>query len=340
MRALKPTLKRKRTLAALAALVFAAELSACSAININDLPQPGKSYGDGYDIVLEFENVLNLPARAKVVLDGTTVGVVEKVDLKENAVNVTARLDRTVQVPSNVEAVLQQATVLGDIYVALNRPPNDAPSTPNLAPDAVVPLAQTTAPPQLEDTLADLANFVASGSIQRIQSSIINVNRVTPQRSEQIRAIASRVSVDLADLSNNIDSADDLLNGVTVTSQVLAARIPQLRYWFSPAGMLAFNRTTEASIAIATLVPSIGSIYSGGYWLEPLLKSLGTALGAVQQSKQAIEGEYGPWRKLFNDMFLPEDKYPAMNITSVQTPDGREISGNVQDVLRMLGAVP
>jgi hypothetical protein len=29
-----------------------------------------------------------------------------------------------------------------------------------------------------------------------------------------------------------------------------------------------------------------------------------------------------------------------MNITSVQTSDGREISGNVQDVLRMLGAMP
>jgi hypothetical protein len=104
--------------------------------------------------------------------------------------------------------------------------------------------------------------------------------------------------------------------------------------------MLAFDRTSEASIAIATLVPSIGSIYSGGFWLEPLLKSLGTALGAVQQSKQAIESEYRPWRQLLNQMFLPQDKFPAMNITSIQTPDGREISGNVQDVLRMLGAMP
>jgi virulence factor Mce-like protein len=330
----------KRTWAAPGALMCAVVISSCSAINIGDLPQPGKSFNDGYDIVLEFANVLNLPDRAKVVLDGTTVGLVEKVELKENAVDVTARLDRAVRVPANVQAVLQQATVLGDIYVALDRPPNDAPRAPDLAAKGVVPLAQTTSPPQLEDTLAELANFVASGSIQRVQSTIINVNRVTPQRSEQIRAIASRVSIDLAALANGIDSVDYLLNGLRDSSVVLAARIPQLQYWFSPAGMLAFNRTSEASIAIATLVPSIGSIYTGGFWLEPLLKSLGTALGAVQQSKQAIEGEYRPWRKLLNQMFLPEDKFPAMNITSIQTPDGREISGNVQDVLRMLGAVP
>jgi hypothetical protein len=93
-------------------------------------------------------------------------------------------------------------------------------------------------------------------------------------------------------------------------------------------------------VAISTLLPSVGSIYTGGFWLVPFLNSFGVALGAVQKSKWAIEGEYRPWRKLFTDLFLPEDKYPAMNITSVQTADGREISGNVQDVLRMLGATP
>jgi phospholipid/cholesterol/gamma-HCH transport system substrate-binding protein len=39
-------------------------------------------------------------------------------------------------------------------------------------------------------------------------------------------------------------------------------------------------------------------------------------------------------------MFLPVDKYPAINITSIIGPDGRELSGNVQDVLRILGATP
>ena len=62
--------------------------------------------------------------------------------------------------------------------------------------------------------------------------------------------------------------------------------------------------------------------------------------GAIQKSKWAIEEEYRPWRQLFTDVLLPADKYPAMNITSVQTADGREVTGNVQDVLRMLGAIP
>jgi hypothetical protein len=39
-------------------------------------------------------------------------------------------------------------------------------------------------------------------------------------------------------------------------------------------------------------------------------------------------------------MFLPQDKYRAMNITSVETADGRDITGRTQDILRMLGATP
>jgi virulence factor Mce-like protein len=321
-------------------LLCAVVSSSCGSLNANSLPQPGNSYRDGYDIVIEFANVLNLPDRAKVVMDGTAIGVVEGVAVGKSDVDVTVRIDPSVHVPSDIHAVLQQATVLGDIYVALDRSSTVAGGGGPLSPGGRIPVAQTTSPPQLEDTLANLANFVASGSIQRIQSSIININRVTPARAGQVREIASQVSRDLSDLSGNIATADQWLNGVSGTADVMARRIPQLQYWFSPAGMLAFNRVTEASVAISTLLPSIGSIYTGGFWLVPLLKSLGIAVGAVQKSKVAVESEYPAWRQLFTDMFLPADKYPAMNITSVVAPDGRDITGNVQEVLRILGATP
>jgi len=108
--------------AMLAAAVSATLLSSCTTLNANSLPQPGDNYRDGYDVIVEFSNVLNLPERAKVVMDGTPVGVVTKVNISSSAVDVTARIDRDVEVPSNVHAILQQATVLGDIYVALERP--------------------------------------------------------------------------------------------------------------------------------------------------------------------------------------------------------------------------
>jgi virulence factor Mce-like protein len=330
----------RRIGAVVAATITALTVSSCASIGVGDLPQPGNSYGDGYDVVIEFANVLNLPDRAKVVMDGTTVGVVEKVAVSPAAVDVTARIDRGVKIPSDARAILQQATVLGDIYVAVERAPEVSAAASMLPPNGRILLAQTTSPPQLEDTIANLAAFVTSGSVQRIQDSIIRINNVTPQRLEQVRAISSRVAVDLQDLSRNIDTVDSWLNGVAGTANAMALGAPKLDYWFSPAGMTQWDRMSQTGIAIGTLVPSVGSIYTGGFWLVPFLQSLGVAVDKVQKSKWAIEGEYRPWRRLFTDVFLPQDKYPAMNITSVQTSDGREISGNVQDVLRMLGAMP
>ncbi|MBZ4521815.1 MCE family protein [Mycobacterium avium subsp. hominissuis] len=304
----------------------------------NALPQPGKTYSGGYDIAIEFENVLNLPDRAKVVMGGTEVGVVTGVKVARRGVDVTARIGPGVAVPSNVHAALQQATVLGDIYVTLDWP-HDQAAAPALAPGATIPLTQTTSPPQLEDTIAHLANFVTSGSIQRVQNTIIGINRVTPPEGE-LRKLASQAAADLSDLSNNIDTVDQWLDGVHGTTDVLYTRLPSAEYWFSPKGMLGLNRATFITSYYAVLLPSIGSVYDGGYWLAPLLNSLADATGALQQSKWAFEDEWPAWHRLFTNFFLPQDKYPAINITSITGPDGRELSGNVADVLRILGATP
>jgi phospholipid/cholesterol/gamma-HCH transport system substrate-binding protein len=325
----------RAVIAATAAGVLA--LPSCASINVNAIPQPGASYSDGYDIVMKFASVLNLPERAKVVLDGVTVGVVSKMTLTPRDVEVTARVGHGVLIPANIHAVLQQATVLGDIYVALERPAG--PSAPALTAGATVPLEQTTPPPQLEDTIASLANFVSSGSIQRAQNTVIRLNRVIPT-SDEVRRLTTVVDDHLSALSNNIDQVDQLLDGVARTAATLDDHRPQLDYHLSPYGQLGFDRLIVVLNYISTLLPSVGSVNSGGYWLVPLLKSLADTTEAVQQSKVNVEAEIPKYRRLFTDFFLPEDKYPAINITSIVGPDGRELSGNVQDVLRILGAMP
>ncbi|OBH11068.1 mammalian cell entry protein [Mycobacterium sp. E1747] len=288
---------------------------------------------------MRFASALNLPERAKVVLDGVTVGVVSKMKLTKDSVDVTARVAKRVTVPSDIHAVLQQATVLGDIYVALERPPASSTPAPALKPGAVIPLAQTTSPPQLEDTIASLANFISSGSIQRAQNTIIRLNQIVPS-SDEVRTLTARVNTDLSALSANIDRVDELLDGVSKTAAVENDHIPQLQYWFSPTGQRGFDFTIDTGNYIATVLPGFGSITLGGYWLVPLLKSLADSSGALQESKVAGEAEIPKYRRLFTEYFLPVDKYPAINIKSIIGPDGRELSGNVQDVLRILGATP
>lgn len=330
--------RRLRSLIAMAAVTLVS--TSCTSITVDALPQPGSAPSDGYNIVVEFANVLNLPDRAKVILDGTTVGVVTGVGLDGGHVDVNSQIDNGVAVPSNTRATLQQSTVLGDTYVALQRAPAGQGTTTPLSAGGRIPTAQTTSPPQLEDTLANLANFAGSGSIQRAQNTIIGINNSVPAKHEDLHAMVGRVTTDLTDLSTNIDTVDTWLTGVSGTADVMHRNISTYRYWFTPDGMTGFDRATQVGIYIGTILPSIGSIYSGGYWLVPLLNSMADAAGAVQQSKWDFERETPAWRKLIIEDFFPVDKNPAINITSITGPDGHEMIGNVQDVLRILGATP
>jgi phospholipid/cholesterol/gamma-HCH transport system substrate-binding protein len=323
---------------AVAAFVCGMVLSSCASLNVDAIPMPGSNPAGGYDIILEFANVLNLPERAKVVMDGTKVGVVTGVSLTSRGVDVTSHIDHDVAVPSNIHAVLQQATVLGDTYVALERTP-DAETAAPVRTGGRIPVTQTTSPPQLEDTIASMANFIGSGSIQRAQNTVIKINSITPPRPE-VRQMATRAAVDLSDLSNNIDNVDLWLKGLSDTSNMMYLNTENFKYWLSPTGVTGFHHNFLLTHSLAPILPTIGTIYYYGYWLVPLLASIADAAEAIQHSKWAFDEELPRWAHMVTDYVMPERKYPAINITSIVGPDGRELSGNVQDVLRMIGAMP
>ncbi|MDT5050658.1 MAG: phospholipid/cholesterol/gamma-HCH transport system substrate-binding protein, partial [Mycobacterium sp.] len=221
---------------------------------------------------------------------------------------------------------------------ALERAP-DAASTKPLGPGGRIPLAQTTSPPQLEDTIANMANFIGSGSIQRAQNSVIKINAITPPRPE-IRQMASRAAADLSDLSNNIDTVDTWLSGLSESGKVMSVNTKNFEYWLSPPGVLALRHNMVPLHYLAPLLPTLGTVYFDGYWLVPPLTAITDALEAVQHSKWVFDEELPRWQHLVTDYYMPERRYPAINITSIVGPDGRELSGNVQQVLRMIGAMP
>ncbi|MDT0347875.1 hypothetical protein, partial [Streptomyces litchfieldiae] len=122
--------------------------------------------------------------------------------------------------------------------------------------------------------------------------------------------MVTRVATDLSDVANNIDVVDKWLEGAAGTADVMNRTLSSFSFWFSPTGMRGWDRATQVGVYVGTLLPSIGSVYSSGFWLVPMLNSTAKAMGAVQQTKWAFEGEeYEAWHKLFTNNFLPVDKY-------------------------------
>lgn len=323
---------------AVGVVALAVACASCSALDVSALSGSGAVVSESYDVTFEFASVLNLPAGAQVMMDGTRVGTVADVVVSSTQVDVGTRIDNGILIPADARALLQQDTILGDIYVAVVRDGSTRASA--VEPGGTIPLAQTSSPPQLEDTLAVLAGFVASGSIQRIQNTVSGINSATPGSTERVRALAANTATDMAELAGNIDQVDTWLTGLSDTTGVLAENSPTFDYYMSPAGQLAWDRATFSSTYVSTVLPSIGSIYEGGFWLVPMLESVGAALGSVETPIEDIVADVPAWQDLVARNIVPFMQDPAVDITSITGPDGRELIGDTDMILRMLGAMP
>lgn len=331
-------MKRTVRIPVLLALIVTAVACASCSLRPVDLPIDSAMSGDGYQVTLQFASALNLPTGSDVTLDGIRIGSVRDVTLAANAVNVHVRVQKGTRIPQGVRAAIRQNTVLGDSYVALEPPGPGGGTVDYLGNGAVVPLSRTSSPPQLEDTLAILAFFVNGGTIQRAEKMIAGVNRVMPTTPE-IRQMATTVAIDLADLSQNTTEIDRVLAGFTDTARAVTEKSADVQEMMNPAGMYYWHRIFRAPLSyLGSLLPAIGSIFSGGAWLIPMITSLADLAGAGRQNWDDAPAAADTLRKFLDNTLVPYLQDPSVNVRSVSA-SGSDLTADAEDLLRMLGAV-
>ncbi|GAA4400401.1 MlaD family protein [Tsukamurella soli] len=217
------TLFRRKAAVALTAVAAAASLTACSGVpgfNPSAIPAPGQGGGGaGYIVHLDFPSVLNLPDRARVVVNGVDSGRLQKVSLQGGIAVLDVKINDGVQLPAATTATLQQDTILGDVYVALTAPTtgyNDL-----LHDGSTVPLSQTKAPTQIEDLLRDLSNFLGSGSLIQVQDTFKQVNDNLPADPKKLQALVKTISQTTVDLGQQSDNVSQVITSMSnIVNQV------------------------------------------------------------------------------------------------------------------------
>ncbi|WP_026919041.1 MlaD family protein [Gordonia shandongensis] len=328
---------RHRLLSAVVALATTTALLAGCSLGPDDLPSPTGGVEDGFPVDLEFTSALNLPNGANVTFDGLDVGRVTDVRASGQTVNVTATIRADSEIPSDAEATIRQDTVLGDTYVAIDRSPGST-VTSTLRSGATIPVSRTTSPPQLEDTLAVLANFVNGGNIQKIEDTIRRINRAVPV-PEDLVGLSKTVAIDLRDLSKNLGRIDGLLAGLDRTATAVESRHDKISAVISDHGVEYWDQMAKKMIQhLGTILPSVGSIFAGGGWLVPMLKSLATTINTVKGAGVDFADDSARIDAFLTSVIVPFSQRPSVDLVSVTTPDGRQLA-DMRRVLRMLGAV-
>lgn len=348
------TVDRTRLRRGLAACGLAAALavSGC-AFDPSDIPVPGATVtGGSYPLRIEFANVLNLPARAKVIANGAQIGNVEEVEVvpgdatTPGYVVVDIEVDDEVELPATTIAELRQNTVLGDIHVALTTPPDGYHTL--LHPGDTITRDRTTPPVQLEDTMAAIAFFVNSGAVGDLQDIVNRLNSVLPQDPAKTQQIAQVLATDAVDLAAHLDQVDLLLHGVAENAVVMHGIQDELDNILRPESVQQMNDATASIAEVTEIFGGLGPVGQSLSWLAPLAQSGGAAAAAFVPLATGgpldlrQPSNLNMLVALLRDKIIPfVENGPKVDISAVRAP-GLSTDDQVNriiETLRMIGAV-
>lgn len=332
-------------IALMAAMVF---VTSCG-INADNPPTIGTSDGNGYDIQMEFTSALNLPALAKVLSEGLSVGTVENVTYENGHAVVKARIDNKTQLPAESRAELRQDTLLGEIYVSI-LPPAEPSTGALLRSGSVIPLARTEPAANVEDVMRGMANVLGGGELDKIHTAISTLNTAFPEDPQEFDALYRTTLETVSEVSSNTDKLDVVLRSADRTLKVILAdpsgidrmltkggtNFYGLGYSLIDVALLIANLRTFATAAGRIVDPEYSRIKESVAAIAPVIASIANSdIYSKSVTEQAT--------RVIRDKLIPFVGSPDINLSDISI-DGRDLARRDAEsfitVLKSIGMMP
>jgi phospholipid/cholesterol/gamma-HCH transport system substrate-binding protein len=320
---------RKRVLVALLVSSLLAGLPGCS-LDPTDLPVPG-SYvaGESYRLKIEFSSVLNLPAKAKVDSGGIQVGVLDHVDLVGSTAVAYVDVSSGVALPRNTRAELRQATVLGDIYIAMISASEPAADT--LGDGDTIPLSNTAPADNVEDVLRSVSDLVSGGGLNTLQDTVVKVNKAFPKDPAELDRIRGKVAGALNDLAANQATIDQILTSTRLISEGLLANTDTFDRLITegPAKLEGLGNVTlnivETVTSLSRLVSDVGPIVDpNAVDIIQILSHVTPFVGAAATADTTIPTIMDKINQLIRNKLIGFFRKggPRFTVSGLHNPDG------------------
>lgn len=206
----------------LIALLSVATLSGCS-FSVYDLPLPGgASTGKNpLTVHVQFADVLDLVPDSAVKVNDVSVGKVSAVKLDHGIADVTVKVRRDTDLPSNAVASIEQTSLLGEKFVSLAAPATGASSTPLKSGDTI-PLANSGRNPEVEEVLGALSLVLNGGGVEQLKTISDELTSALAGHEDAARSVLDQVNTLMANLDQNkgaIVNAIDALNRLSTSAR-------------------------------------------------------------------------------------------------------------------------
>ena len=209
-----------RIVKALVALLAGALLLTGCNFDVYQLPLPGgTSVSDPITVKAEFADVLDLVPKSTVKVNDVSVGQITDVSLDGHHAVVTMEIPRNTDLPENTVAEIRQTSLLGEKFVSLSAPTDQAP-TGTLGDGDVIPIDHTGRNPEVEEVLGALSLLLNGGGVAQMKTIATELNKVFKGREDVARSVLDQIRTFMGQLDDNkeqIVHAIDSLNNLAVS---------------------------------------------------------------------------------------------------------------------------
>ncbi|NLU84200.1 MCE family protein [Rhodococcus sp. HNM0569] len=213
----------RRAATATAALSVAAVLAtSCSSEGIYGIPLPGGADvgDDPMHLTIQFDDVLDLVPQTAVKVDGVPVGRVDSIGVADDGwtAEVAILLDRTVDLPSNAIAAVDQTSLLGEKFIQLTPPQEGAAGT--LSDGDEIPLANTRHSTEIEQVLGALSLLLNGGGVGQLQPVVHELSTALDGREGRVKELLHQTNTLVDGLNDQRDDITRALDGLdTLTAR-------------------------------------------------------------------------------------------------------------------------
>lgn len=215
----------RRLRRAAAAVCVVVTATSCGFEGVNSLPLPGAvASGSGGAVYhARFANIGTLESNSPVMLDDVVVGSVGKLDVHDWVADVEVRVRPDVVVPGNAVATIGQTSLLGSMHVALDPPPDEAP-TGRLAPGSTIGLNRSSTYPSTEQTLSSLSVVVNGGGLGQLGDFVHSAATALSGREGDVHDLITRLDTVLGTVDAQRDRFNTSITELDRFTATLAAQ--------------------------------------------------------------------------------------------------------------------
>ncbi|MFI9510583.1 MCE family protein [Nocardia sp. NPDC052566] len=249
--------------AAVAIGVAAALVTSCSSDGIYSIPLPGGADVGAHPMTIniQFDDVLDLVPQAAVKVEGVPVGRVEDITIQRDewVATVKTLVNSSVDLPANARAEVRQSNLLGEKFIELSKPKDDA-DTAKLVNNATIPITRTRHATEIEQVLGAMSLLLNGGGVAQLQPIVTELNKTLGGREDKVRSLLEQANTLIAGLNAQVDDITRALDGLDVLSSRVARQTEQIGKILDelPKGIKILDEQRPQLIGLLTQLDRVG----------------------------------------------------------------------------------